>query len=277
MTPRDIAACLNGTWNGRQGLMCCPAHADVNASLSVAVGDNGRPIFHCHAGCDFRDVIAALEREGVTTDTLEAPTPPPTDNGKRSEIARRVWGECVPAKGTLVEDYLQSRGITLPLPACLRFSTALQHRPSGGTPKAMVAALQDDADQAVAIHRTYLKSDGQGKADIPHNKMALGPMGSAAVKLAPAGSVLGLAEGIETALSAMQLFDVPTWAVCGARFHKIYLPSKVRKVVIFADQGLPGKQAAERAAKVFTRQRRQVDIRYPETGDDFNDQLRGES
>ena len=54
----------------------CPAHDDRRASLSVSEGDDGRVLIKCFAGCDARDVVAALglamkdlfpedEREGL--------------------------------------------------------------------------------------------------------------------------------------------------------------------------------------------------------------------
>jgi hypothetical protein len=48
--------------------------------------------------------------------------------------------------------------------------------------------------------------------------------------------VLGLAEGIETALSAMQLTGVPVWAsLGGARLHRVELPPEVKEVHVFLD------------------------------------------
>jgi hypothetical protein len=38
----------------------CPAHEDHNPSLSVT-GIAGQTLMHCHGGCDYRDVLAALE------------------------------------------------------------------------------------------------------------------------------------------------------------------------------------------------------------------------
>jgi hypothetical protein len=38
----------------------CPAHEDQNASLAFSQGDRGA-VLHCHAGCDTRDVVAALD------------------------------------------------------------------------------------------------------------------------------------------------------------------------------------------------------------------------
>ncbi len=47
----------------RSWLACCPAHDDRNPSLSVSVGDDGRVLFHCFAGCSSDDVRAALGLE----------------------------------------------------------------------------------------------------------------------------------------------------------------------------------------------------------------------
>lgn len=38
----------------------CSAHDDRNASLSLGVGDDGRALVNCHAGCDTADVVAAV-------------------------------------------------------------------------------------------------------------------------------------------------------------------------------------------------------------------------
>ena len=38
----------------------CPAHDDKTASLSVGKGRDNRIVVHCHAGCDHRDILAAM-------------------------------------------------------------------------------------------------------------------------------------------------------------------------------------------------------------------------
>ena len=35
---------------------CCPAHEDGKPSLSISIGDDGRILLHCHAGCAFEDI-----------------------------------------------------------------------------------------------------------------------------------------------------------------------------------------------------------------------------
>ena len=59
----------------RQYTAKCPAHEDRHASLSIGVGDDGRVLLNCHAGCEFKTICAAI---GLT----EADTfPPRQDNG----------------------------------------------------------------------------------------------------------------------------------------------------------------------------------------------------
>lgn len=69
---RKIAARLKGeTRRDGSGTYSChcpgPMHrnGDAHPSLSVKDGANGRPLIFCHAGCNFRDIVAALERKGI--------------------------------------------------------------------------------------------------------------------------------------------------------------------------------------------------------------------
>jgi KaiC/GvpD/RAD55 family RecA-like ATPase len=39
----------------------CPAHDDNQNSLSVAEGERGKILYHCHAGCTFEDVVACID------------------------------------------------------------------------------------------------------------------------------------------------------------------------------------------------------------------------
>ena len=102
-------------------------------------------------------------------------------------------------------------------------------------------------------HITFLNEYG-GKAAVSAPKMALGPLGAGAVRLAKAGRVIGLAEGIEDALAAMQLCELPCWAsLGGVRLARVDLPGEVREVHIFADGDEAGREAAEKAVCRFRR------------------------
>src|SRR5262249_38993707 len=39
----------------------CPAHTDNRASLSIGEGKDGRALVKCHAGCQFEEVLSALD------------------------------------------------------------------------------------------------------------------------------------------------------------------------------------------------------------------------
>ncbi|MEE9249655.1 MAG: toprim domain-containing protein [Alphaproteobacteria bacterium] len=198
------------------------------------------------------------------------------DTAKRTEAAVAIWSASRPAPGTPVESYLQYRSITIRVPPTLRYNPGVKYAQSGLYMPCMVAAIQAPDRRISGIHRTYIRDDGMGKAGVATPKMALGPIGRGAVRLGPAGSVLGIAEGIETALSAMQLFGVPVWCALGSRFDRIALPEEVQRVIIFADSGEAGMDAANRALGAFNEQGRQTEICVPDLGD-FNDVLGKES
>jgi hypothetical protein len=69
MTPEQIARRLGGKKArkcGKGWKTHCPAHDDKDPSLSIAAGDNGSIVAHCHAGCTQEAVIAALTAKGIT-------------------------------------------------------------------------------------------------------------------------------------------------------------------------------------------------------------------
>lgn len=39
---------------------CCPAHSDRDPSLSIAEAESGKILLHCWAGCEVRDILAAI-------------------------------------------------------------------------------------------------------------------------------------------------------------------------------------------------------------------------
>ncbi len=138
----------------------------------------------------------------------------------------------------------------------------------------MIAAVRDEAG-LVAIHRTFLASDGHGLATRQPSRAALGLLGSGLVRLAPASELLGLAEGIETALSASALFGVPCWATLGTeRFQRITLPASIDRIILFLDNDAAGRRA-EVLARAHFQQVAVIDARYPERpGADWNDVIR---
>ncbi|MCZ6860467.1 MAG: toprim domain-containing protein [Alphaproteobacteria bacterium] len=241
----------------------------------ICDGDKGRAIAWAKNWLGIGD---SEDSEQPAPTPRQVPKAEKQDDGtaKRTEAALAIWRASQPASGTPVETYLRYRGIAIPIPPSLRYNPAIKYKPSGLFLPAMIAGVQSPARKIVAVHRTYLRLDGRGKAGVSTSKMALGPLGSGAVRLGLAESVLGIAEGIETGLSAMQLFEIPTWCALGSRLDRIALPEQVERVIIFADSGEAGMGAANKALDTFNEQGRQAEICVPDLGD-FNDVLSKES
>jgi hypothetical protein len=286
MTAEGIAKALNGRKVGSDWKARCPAHHDRKPSLSIREADDGKILVHCHAGCDQERVIAALRVSGLWPENgLEpatrsvanaaATSQPARDDAKRTEAALAMWKASISGNGSLVETYLATRGLCLPLPPTLRFHADLKHC-SGGIWPAMVALVTRVDEVRLGIHRTFLARDGSGKAPIDPQKMMLGPCRGGAVRLAPAGDVLMIGEGIETSLAAMQARGLPAWAALSTSgLLSLDLPGDVRDVIILADGDEAGKAAARGAAMRWKREGRRVRIAYPPHGLDFNDMLLG--
>lgn len=60
--PLDVGSRLAGIRPSGDGYVArCPAHDDTTPSLSVSVGETGKLLLHCHAGCDQRAVLDAIQ------------------------------------------------------------------------------------------------------------------------------------------------------------------------------------------------------------------------
>ncbi|HET7605771.1 MAG TPA: toprim domain-containing protein [Sphingomicrobium sp.] len=271
---RALVERLGGRWSAGGGLCRCPAHEDRTPSLSVRPGRT-RLLLHCFAGCSAGDVLRALERARLLEPNAPEPNVPASDrhDPRRSAAALRVWSESRPLRGTAAERYLAGRGLCTASPA-LRFHPRAPHgpRPLTRYRPALIAAVRDDGG-LTAIHRTFLDDpppDSGGQ-----QKCGLGRFGRGAVRLGGSARRLGLAEGIETALSATALFGLPCWATLGTeRFGQVSLPQEVEELLLFPDHDAGGRRAEAMAREVFAHVPR-IEARYPSRpGDDWNDVLR---
>lgn len=258
---RELTISLGGRWYGRYGIAPCPIcqperRRDQHA-LCISTGTNGRFLAYCHKShCDFRAIVEAA---GLGLQHCRSFAPnfaKPSRAGKRpidqakADIARRYWDEALPIWGTPPETYLKGRCITCDLPSTLRFSPSCWHGATGRAFPAMIARV-DGAD-GFAVHRTYLRPGGSGKADIEPNKAMLGPCAGGAVRLADGPGPLVVAEGIETSLSLLcGLLDAsgPVWAALSASgMMTLKLPPEPGRIIIAPDGDEAGRGAAMRLA-----------------------------
>lgn len=212
----------------------------------------------------------------------------PVHQGKSDEQITRlrasyakVWNEAGPiTDGDPVSLYLRSR-----IPGLEKYPSVLRFHPglpffgmkgddgsigkNYGLYPCMVAAIVDETGRCCNIHRTYLTDKGRKLAlqepddadptvlvDLPAKKLmpSLGAKHYQIRLAKPVDGVLGIGEGIETALAAMMYSGVPTWSVVAdSGMVNFIVPEAITKLVIFADNDLktvrggnPGLDAARK-------------------------------
>jgi hypothetical protein len=232
-------------------------------------------------GCDFRDILGAA---GVAPGNY---APPDTaeqnrrdadrmaETAKRAQQAHRLWREAQPIVGTVAENYLRGRGIVCDLPKTLRFDPECWHGATASRHPALLALVE--GGEGFAVHRTYLRPDGSGKAAIDPAKAMLGAVSGGAVRLCDAPGALVVAEGIETALSlSCGLLRRPStiWAALSTSgLRGLRLPPQKGRLTIASDGDSAGRAAAQSLAERAVALGWQVSLLPAPNGRDWNDIL----
>ncbi len=182
---------------------------------------------------------------------------------KNAERNTALWAASIPADDAVLS-YLAARGLAQwTLPDCIRQHPGLAYWHADdngdlhmlGRYPAMLAPIVSGG-KLLAIHRTYL---GDGcKADVPTPKKltaASGPLAGACIPLdRPRGGVLGIAEGIETAVAASLGSGLPVVAAyCANALAGFTFPRCIERLVIFADHDPAGQKAAAALSHRATR------------------------
>lgn len=282
---QTLTLALGGKWHRTYGLALCPAHGDRKPSLTLADAPDRRLLLHCKTGCGFIDVLDALRGRGLL-DGASRPQPPDAGELARREAQDRAeaeraeqralatWREALPIGGTIAETYLRHRGITCPLPDTLRFHPECWH-PTARRFPAMIALVE--GLPRAAIHRTYLRADGSGKADAEPAKAMQGATRGGAVRLTAAEKPLVVAEGIETALSlasGLLRTSATVWAALSASgTAALRLPDHPHRLTIASDGDPAGKAAANTLAERAHALGWAVSLLPAPQGHDWNDVL----
>ena len=245
-------------------------------------GDQLDLICFCNPGWDLHEAIH-WARDWLGDAPIiprHQPEPQPRDTTPR---ALKLWHEARPARGTLVESYLRQRGLALPPRSAnvLRFHPAC---PRGKARMAAMLGLMRDvrSNQPLGVHRTFLRCDGLGKADVAPNKMMLGFARRAVLKLAPDEDVtmgLALTEGIEDALALINDGWAPVWACLSAGMLASFpvLPG-IAVLSVFADNDRAGERAARACVERWQRAGKDaLVVTPPRRLKDFGDVAQGES
>lgn len=202
---------------------------------------------------------------------------------KRQRVISK-YSKMVGLRGTTAANYLRQRGINrLPTDA-VRFCERQRH--AGRVFQALYSLATDDKGELCYLHRTLL--DGDRKADIGESAKLLNSLQepayldharSVAIRMFPVASTMGVAEGIETALSCYQIYGVNTWATINSTFMKKFrVPAGVKHLIVFADMDVhsaTGQAAAFECAHANLLAKNDlisVSVRWPDHAD-FNDML----
>lgn len=217
-------------------------------------------------GLDFK--AAAKEIDEAFGNTFKA-VPQKRDDSKLDQAIARV-NKSTKVRESNVKEYLNARGIyDMPQRGVLC---------SNGN---MYAIATDSFGKPVYSHETFL--DGDKKAAVKTQKKMLtlvdGSPDMAVIRLFDVASTLGIAEGIETALSAHQIYKCKTWSTINSGFMKKFkAPAGVSHLIIFADndkngEGLAAAFACGNLNIKSVPHVKTVTIRWCGDVEDFNDML----
>jgi putative DNA primase/helicase len=206
---------------------------------------------------------------------------PETDDRARVERARTIWTQAVDPTGTLVEQYLASRGLQLPdgmANRVVRFHGACPWRDDETEQllhvPAMITAMVDiRTNKLRAIQKTAINADASKRG-----RKTVGVAKAACIKIDPDDAIsssLGLSEGFETGLAVALQGWRPIWAAGSAGAIEAFpvLPG-VDCLTIFGDHERAGLAAAHTCAERWCSAGAEVAVHVPKLKD-WNDAVLG--
>lgn len=254
---------------------------------------DGFDLISRYCQCGFIEALEVVERfcgiswQGEKADARVELTQAQIKEKEQARERMKLWSQAHPiVPGDPVWTYLAVRGLT---PSCagleVRYHPALSYNHEDGTVTqhpAMLARVIDRHGVVINLHRTYLDEKG-AKADLPKPKklMSGAAKGGAVHFGGEVGDVLGLAEGIETAIAVHQKRSIPVWATLGCtNMHDFMgIPSGVKRLLVFADNDakFAGQAAAYALAhRLATSTSMEVTVLVPPiVGTDWLDELIG--
>lgn len=226
---------------------------------------------------EIADEVKAMIAEGSTTIRL----PQAVDEAKQRQAMRSLWElSSVPIEGSMAYRYMINR--------CgrQRYSRSIRDNDSVWNPitqqrhPAMVSKILGHDDAPVNLHITYLDRDARKIATEPSKRVMAGKLpDGCAIRLGSATTVMGIAEGIETAWAASILYDMPVWAAINSNMLSKWVPPRESKeIYVFSDndENYTGQSKAYHLAnRLVMAFQRKVEVIVPDVvGWDFDDVLR---
>lgn len=266
-------------WDGPKRQTCPDCgRSPKDRTCGVTVEHDGSGVAHCFR-CGYVETHReddSYRRPGLRPVRAAAPV----QHEVLSDYGRDLWSACRPVSGDALA-YLTARQCVIP-PADghLRYHPALKHAPSGTEGPALVALVTDVVTrQPLTLHRTWICASGnKAQLDPPRMQLQGHRKAGGVIRLWPDEAVtmgLGIAEGIETALSLAHAYS-PVWACCDAgNLAAFPVLDGIESLMIAADHDPAGIAAAESCAWRWAADGREAFIVMPDSHKtDLNDLAR---
>jgi hypothetical protein len=223
--------------------------------------DSGFTTYHCErcgtSGYAFDDT----ERAAAWVEQAK-PKEPERD---KSELARWLWAQATPARGTPAQRYLASR-------CCWIDTDTIRYLPASGYhAHAMIAGfgvpvepepgrITIDAAAVTGVHLTRINSAGTAKAGTDRDRIMIGPSKGLPIVVAPANDLLGIVigEGIEKVAAYHLATGLGAWAAGSANRMAALadiIPAYIEHVDILSDEDEAGDKGANELAGRLLRRR----------------------
>lgn len=239
---------------------------------------------------NFSEVIVALgEQLGIPAEVPSEPKPKKAKS-RKTFTSKDLWNLGSPIeKDTSADRYLSSRGLDGRNFQSLRFFDHLRYaeKSKDGASweekyyEGILCRIDSSEEECFNVLRIYLDNGQKAKVKAP-KKVFGKEISGGFIKLGeinPEDGRLGLAEGVETAMSAGILHEMPVWSVISAfNFKNFVPPEEVKELFIFADNdsNFVGQKEAFTAPSVLAQKYKSLKISVvipPEVNSDWNDVL----
>lgn len=194
-----------------------------------------------------------LDGNSVQPGPIYLPDTKPMDETALRAWLNRIWREALPLDHTLsypARAYFSYRRVLRSASAArdIRFHPNLNYKGKGGillgTYPAIICLVRNNNGAPVGIHRTFITKGGL-KVELGEGRKArkLSPTVSKETKgrlirtSSPVNGILGVAEGLETALSVYEARSFPVWSgLSNTMLQSFVPPSGVHTVLNFLDK-----------------------------------------
>ena len=277
---------------GKDGFRLFPDFEKTGGGCCNTCGmfSDGFALLQAVNGWQFRETLGAVAGQlGMTDASVPRPRPETKrrlaepvygpNPVKLQEKLRDVWNASIELTDQAAEParrYLQHRGGLMDAfdgVDTVRFHPSLAAWDIGdddqpvklGEFPAIVSAVVDAKGRSVSIHRTYITSEGYKAPIDKPKKLMMSPYGrgalvGGAIPMRRPSTIMGVAEGLETAAAVTVATDMVVWPCISAQLMESFVPpSHVEGLVIWAD--LDRNSRGDAAARVLKQRMWESNIR----------------